>query len=103
MDLPTRMACSLSSSDEENIADLSMKKKNIQHERNIKRRKTVKTHDEIELDKDCQKAGKPAEKSVEKDKNKGKAPNQEQIEQLPQDHDKKSTPREARVEAHPHG
>ncbi|KAG5885239.1 hypothetical protein JTB14_032938 [Gonioctena quinquepunctata] len=46
-----------SSSDEENIADLSMKKKNIQHARNTKRRKTVKTHDEIELDKDCQKAG----------------------------------------------
>ncbi|KAG5866425.1 hypothetical protein JTB14_013999 [Gonioctena quinquepunctata] len=83
----------LSPSSKEDLLDLSMRKKNIQHIRNIKRRKTEKTHEEIELDnKDCQKAGKPDVKSMAKDKNKEKLPNQEQKEQPLQGRNKKALP-----------
>ncbi|KAG5873043.1 hypothetical protein JTB14_010526 [Gonioctena quinquepunctata] len=43
-----------SSSEEGNIDDLSTRKEEIQNKRNIKRRKTAKTHEEIELDRDIQ-------------------------------------------------
>ncbi|KAG5862438.1 hypothetical protein JTB14_022003 [Gonioctena quinquepunctata] len=40
------------SSEEEGLADLSMKKKNIQHKRNIKRRKTSRTKEEFEIEQE---------------------------------------------------
>ncbi|KAG5882940.1 hypothetical protein JTB14_008902 [Gonioctena quinquepunctata] len=44
------------SSEEEGLADLSMKKKNIQHKRNIKRRKTSRTKEELEIEQEDREA-----------------------------------------------
>ncbi|KAG5883857.1 hypothetical protein JTB14_034827 [Gonioctena quinquepunctata] len=44
------------SSEEEELADLSMKKKNFQHKRNIKRRKTSRTKEELEIEQEDRKA-----------------------------------------------
>ncbi|KAG5864850.1 hypothetical protein JTB14_036286 [Gonioctena quinquepunctata] len=43
------------SSEEEELADLSMEKKNFQHKRNIKRRKTSRTKEELEMNKKIEK------------------------------------------------
>ncbi|KAG5867104.1 hypothetical protein JTB14_031755 [Gonioctena quinquepunctata] len=57
-----------SSLDEENIADISTEKKITQDVGNAKRRKTGKTHETIEIDRDYQKIDKPAEKPRKKSK-----------------------------------
>ncbi|KAG5863265.1 hypothetical protein JTB14_001149 [Gonioctena quinquepunctata] len=64
-----------SSLDEENLADISTEKKITQDTGNAKKRKTGKTHETIEIDRDYQKIDKPAEKPRKK-KQQGKARNQ---------------------------
>ncbi|KAG5858300.1 hypothetical protein JTB14_021285 [Gonioctena quinquepunctata] len=56
------------SSEEEDQSDLSMKKKNTQYARNAKRRKTEKTHEESELDRDYQEASNSGVKSRKRTK-----------------------------------
>ncbi|KAG5880745.1 hypothetical protein JTB14_025509 [Gonioctena quinquepunctata] len=97
-----------SRSEDESDRDLSMRKTNNQTKRNVKRRKTSRTKEEIEIDQEERKTmlervekentktamQKNAQKTklTKKDKNEEKAPYQEQMDQPPQGRNDKAPP-----------